>query len=397
MKPTFLIGAGKGRLLPVLDNYLSTLGLTANNRGRKLVYELETDKYKLVIAHLRWEDIRKKYNQFDLITYGADQWLEESHKAMIGLQYFPQGNCRISLLVPEAKANKSATDILSTSRVATSYPRLAQEYLGVPVERIVEMSGSVETAIGLHWADCVFDVIESGTTARENGLVELKPYIKFGAVLATCRPEKIPLMVRCGLITNPQNAVSVAFEGNDGTGKSTIAKHLVQNGLWSDKPSVLVSPYSGDVGRSAEALRKDSSYFDWASVVGRNHWRAPRSITSVYDRSILTCLTELLENKCSDSEIRLIIDTWKPLPDLVFLCDVSPEESLQRIRDRGGEDEFGNFDQLVKYRGLYEAAATYLQTEFSIPVVKLNTSLSLEESLRDVKNTLMSRGLITLQ
>src|SRR5262249_9044192 len=155
-----LIGAGKGRLLPVLDRFLAEIGLSAAARGRKLVYDLEAERYVLRIAHLRWEDIRKNYNQFDMITYGADQWLEGGHKAMIALRYYPQGECRLSLLAPQGSAPLTSA-ALAGKRVATSYPTLAREYLGVPEENIVRMSGGVETAVGLGWADCAFDVVES--------------------------------------------------------------------------------------------------------------------------------------------------------------------------------------------------------------------------------------------
>src|SRR5262245_55091118 len=152
MKPRVLLGAGKGRLLPVLEQYLAGLGLPPL-RGRQLVQDIEAPRCSLRVAVLRWEDIRKNYNRFDLITYGADQWLEGGHKAMIALSHFPQGDCRLSLLVPEASAGRPTVSLLQDARIATSYPNLAREYLGVPDDRIVKMAGSAETAVGLGWAD----------------------------------------------------------------------------------------------------------------------------------------------------------------------------------------------------------------------------------------------------
>jgi ATP phosphoribosyltransferase len=396
MKPLVLLGAGKGRLLPVLDQYLTGLGLDPSARGRRLVYDLETERCTLRVAHLRWEDIRKNYNRFDLITYGADQWLEAGHKAMIALRYYPQGDCRLALLVPERLADRSTGEIVSTCRVATSYPTLAREYLGVADDRIVKMTGSVETAVGLGWAECVFDVIESGETARANGLVELKSCVKFGAVLATCRPEKIPLLVRLGLIPPPRDAVAVAFDGNDGSGKSTVARHLVHCGLWSERPAVLVSPYSGKVGVGADELRKARLLVDWASVVGRNHWRAPRQITAVYDRSLLTCLTDLIDSGCPDDVLLRVAETWKPYPALTFLCSVPVEVAVRRIAGRRGpRDEFEGEGVLRKYDALYRRAAEVAREKLGLRVVELDTNQPLEATLDAVHARLRQEGIVS--
>src|SRR5262249_29965952 len=66
MKPRILIGAGRGRLLPVLDRYLTDLKLSATARGRRLVYDIETPRYTLRVAQLRWEDLRNNYSKFDM-------------------------------------------------------------------------------------------------------------------------------------------------------------------------------------------------------------------------------------------------------------------------------------------------------------------------------------------
>jgi ATP phosphoribosyltransferase len=395
MKPCILVGAGKGRLLPVLDRFLADLGLSAGDRGRKVVYEIDLGGCTLRIAHLRFEDIRKNYNKFDLITYGADQWLEGGHKAMIGLRYYPQGDCRLSLLVPQEMANVPVSAVLAGRRVATSYPNLAREYLGVPAERIVEMTGSAETAVGLGWADCVFDVVESGATARANGLAEVKVCMKFGAVLATCRPEKIPLFTRLGLIRPPEDAVSVAFDGNDGSGKSTVARHLVQCGLWTERPAVLVAPCSGDVGRAAADLLKAGMTTDWASVVGRNHWRAPRQITSVYDRSLLTCLTDLLDAGTPEETLLRVAGTWQPYPALTFLCRCPVAVALARVAARGWPaDDYSDEPVLRKYDALYVRAAGFAREKLGLRVVELDTDTSLEDTLARVKETLHREGLI---
>ena len=395
MKPRILVGAGKGRLLPVLDRFLTELNLPNPDRGRRLVYDVEAEGYTLQIAHLRWEDIRANYPRFDLITYGANQWLEEGHRAMIALRYYPQGDCRLSLLVSEALAGEPAASLLSGRRVATSYPNLARDYLGVSDDRVVVMTGSAETAVGLGWADCVFDVVESGETARANGLAEVRTCMRFGAILATCRPEKIPLFTHLGLIPPLGEAVSVAFDGNDGTGKSTLARHLVQCGLWGERPAVLVSPYSGKIGRGADDLRRAGLVVDWASVVGRNHWRAPRQITAVYDRALLTCLTDLLAADCPEETLARVAGTWEPHPGVTFLCRASVPQCVHRVAERGGaHDEFESEAVLRRYEALYDRAATWARQRLGLRVIDLDTGRPLAAVLESVRTTLQREGLV---
>ncbi len=394
-RPLILIGAGRGRLLGVLEQFLAGLGLAATRPGRLLVHDVEAERYVLRVAQLRWQDIRNNYGRFDLITYGADQWLEGGHRAMIALRYYPQGDCRLGLLVPEARAGEPTSAVLARGRVATSYPNLAREYLGVPDDRLVVMSGSVETAVGLGWADCAFDVVESGATARANGLVEAKTCFRFGAILATCRPEKIPLFTSLGLIPPPRDAVSVAFDGNDGTGKSTLARHLVQCGLWGERPAVLVAPYSGQVGRGADELRRAGMVVDWASVVGRNHWRAPRQITAVYDRSLLTCLTDLLDTNCGEEALGRVAKTWEPHPDVTFLCRAPVPECARRVAERGGvRDEFEGEDVLHRYDALYLRAAAFARERLGLRVVELSTGRPIEAALQSVRDTLRGEELL---
>jgi ATP phosphoribosyltransferase len=82
------------------------------------------------------------------------------------------GNCK---LVVAGKPDVAARGYnpLSVARVATKYPHVAAEYFqqrGIPVE-IITLSGSVEIAPALGLADHIVDLVQTGRTLRENGLV----------------------------------------------------------------------------------------------------------------------------------------------------------------------------------------------------------------------------------
>ena len=389
-KPIIKLGAVKGKLIPVLQEYLKELELPQIENLRKLVHTFEKENYILEVTLLRWEDIKRYCNEFDMIIYGSDQWLESGHKSMISLKYFKQENCRISLLVKE-ELKDMPFKYFKDRKVSTSYVNLAKEYLGITEENIVEISGSVEAAVTLEWADSIFDIVETGKSAKENGLVEYKTFVKFGAILATKKAEKIQLFESLGLIKRQNKGKRIAFDGLDGTGKSTLAKYLVQNPIMNTNSTVLICPYSGRIGKQAKSLWEAGKYFEWATIIGKNHWRASEYVNSVYDRSILTFITDLIKTKCSDEKIIEAIESWGPLPDVIFLCDLSPELALERSDKRQDElqDQFDELTFLKQYYELYKKVVEFVENKNLVKVMKLDSSKSVEELIKDVEKELM--------
>lgn len=381
-KPVIKLGAGKGKLLPVVQKYLKELGIPQIENNRKLVHRFEKENYILEVTLLRWEDIKRYSHEFDMIIYGSDQWLESGHKSMISLQYFEQKNCRISLMVKN-ELKDMPLNFFRERKVATSYSNLAKEYLGVKEENIVKFSGSVEAAVTLGWADSVFDVIETGKSAEDNGLIEYKTFVKFGAILATKKVEKIPLFENLGLIKKQNKGKIIAFDGLDGSGKSTLAKYLVQNPILDTNSTVLITPYSGSIGIQAKALWDAGKYFEWATIIGKNHWKAPEYVNSVYDRSILTFLTDLINIEFPKEKIIEAVKSWKPLPDILFFCDIPPKIALERrIQNK---DQFDELKSLEKYYELYKKSIEFIEKNNLVKVIKLDTSKPIEAVVSQIE------------
>lgn len=388
MKEIIKVGAGKGKLLPVLQEYLKELGLPQIEDSRKLVHKVEAEKYILEITLLRWEDIKRFSDKFDMIIYGSDQWLESGHKSMVSLKYFEQKNCRISLLVKKELVNQPF-EYFKERKVATSYENLAKEYLGIKQENIVKISGSVEAAVVLGWADSIFDVVETGNTAVVNGLVEFKPFVKFGAILATQKIEKISMFEELGLIKKQEKGKIIAFDGLDGSGKSTLAKYFVQNPIMNTNSKVLIAPYSGRVGQEAKKLWDDKKYYEWATVIGKNHWRAPEYVNRIYDRSILTFMTDLIRSNYCDEQILEAIKSWAPLPDVLFYCDISPKIALSRRA--GNQDEFDELQSLQEYDELYKRAVSFVKKYHLVKLVRLDTNKPIQELVNEIEMVLKER------
>lgn len=84
------------------------------------------------------------------------------------------GHCRLSVAEPAAAVESGATARESHARVATKYPSLTRrhfEKLGVAAE-VVKLNGAMELAPSLGLASRIVDLVSSGRTLKDNGLVE---------------------------------------------------------------------------------------------------------------------------------------------------------------------------------------------------------------------------------
>ena len=115
---------------------------------------------------------------------GADL-VAESGRAVETLMDLGFGRCRLVMAVPEGSPVRSPTDLPSGSRVATSFPRLAEgffEGMGVAVT-IAPVSGAAEIAPHLGVADVIVDLVSTGSTLRVNGLREVATVLESSARL----------------------------------------------------------------------------------------------------------------------------------------------------------------------------------------------------------------------
>ncbi|MCB9339323.1 MAG: ATP phosphoribosyltransferase [Lewinellaceae bacterium] len=94
------------------------------------------------------------------------------------------GKCRLSLAVPKANYF-GGIGSLQGARIATSYPHLLRTFLAKNnVEAdIHEISGSVEITTGIGLADCICDLVSTGSTLISNGLREVQTILESQAVM----------------------------------------------------------------------------------------------------------------------------------------------------------------------------------------------------------------------
>jgi len=140
----------------------------------------------------------------DLGICGLDQVLESGADLLTPID-FGFGRCRLCLAAP--RGSSVTAELGRSLRVATKYPRLTAQYFvrrGVPVD-LVHLSGSVELAAVSGLTDAIVDLVESGRTLEENGLVVVDDLLAVSARLLVNRTayrlkveELLPLLEKLG-------------------------------------------------------------------------------------------------------------------------------------------------------------------------------------------------------
>ncbi len=141
---------------------------------RKLIFVNEEKKLKFFLAKALDVPTYVEYGAADLGFVGRDTILEENRRLYEVLD-LGVGKCRMCVCGPaEAQELLKHHELI---RVATKYPVIAKDYFynkkGQTVE-IIKLNGSVELAPIVGLSEVIVDIVETGNTLRENGLVVLE-------------------------------------------------------------------------------------------------------------------------------------------------------------------------------------------------------------------------------
>jgi ATP phosphoribosyltransferase len=116
-----------------------------------------------------------QYGQAQLGIVGYDV-LREKQPVVANLADLGFGGCRLSVAVKTASPYRSALDLPAHCRVASKFVHCARAYfqsIDLPVD-IVPLSGSVELGPITGMSEAIVDLVSTGTTLRENHLMELE-------------------------------------------------------------------------------------------------------------------------------------------------------------------------------------------------------------------------------
>jgi ATP phosphoribosyltransferase len=179
----------KGRLTDDALAYLARAGYPSPEaeNGRRLVVPSADGQLCFILAKPADVPVFVEYGAADVGIAGLDVVREAGRDAYEPLR-LPFGYCRLVVAGPADRADRPLR-LERSPRVATKFPRLTEAFFrkrGLAPEIIV-MSGSIELAPLVGPADFIVDLVQTGTTLKENGLVELRVVLESQAVLLANR------------------------------------------------------------------------------------------------------------------------------------------------------------------------------------------------------------------
>ncbi|MFR5602190.1 MAG: ATP phosphoribosyltransferase [Lachnospiraceae bacterium] len=168
----------KGRLARQSLELFEKIGITCeemkNKDSRKLIFTNEELGIRFFLAKANDVPTYVEYGAADIGIVGKDTILEEGRKLyeVLDLGY---GRCRMCVCGPEsAKEHLKHHELI---RVATKYPNIAKDYFYNKKHQTVEiikLNGSIELAPIVGLSEVIVDIVETGSTLRENGLTVLE-------------------------------------------------------------------------------------------------------------------------------------------------------------------------------------------------------------------------------
>lgn len=170
-KKKIRIALTKGRIENKAVDLLEKIGFNVTDlreKGRRLILTISDENIEVVLAKAADVITYVEHGVCDLGVVGKDTIMEHGGK-FYEIEDLGFGKCKFALAV------KKGTDFYSgygVKTVATKYPEVTRDFFenkGIDVD-IVKIEGSVELAPLVGLSDGIVDIVETGTTLKENGL-----------------------------------------------------------------------------------------------------------------------------------------------------------------------------------------------------------------------------------
>lgn len=177
-KRMLTVALPKGELLKNSIKLLQGVGLDfsafLDSGTRQLQIPDTKGKAQALLVRAQDVPVYVEYGQAHIGIVGYDVLMEKKPQVahLVDLQF---GYCRMSVAVKASSSYRSALELPEDGRVASKYVNCAREYfqsLDLPVE-IVPLYGSVELGPITGMSEAIVDLVSSGRTLRENGLIEI--------------------------------------------------------------------------------------------------------------------------------------------------------------------------------------------------------------------------------
>mgnify|MGYP002603391782 CR=1 FL=1 len=172
------IALAKGRLAKKAMELFEAIGISCDEMkdkdSRKLIFVNEELGIRFFLAKANDVPTYVEYGAADIGIVGKDTILEEGRK-LYEVMDLGMGRCRMCVCGPEsAKESLRHHELI---RVATKYPNIAKDYFynqKYQTVEIIKLNGSIELAPIVGLSEVIVDIVETGSTLRENGLEVLE-------------------------------------------------------------------------------------------------------------------------------------------------------------------------------------------------------------------------------
>lgn len=173
----------KGRLAKEAMKLLGSIGISCKemeDKSRKLLFTSDQGDCSFFLSKASDVPTYVDYGVADIGIVGKDTIVEENRGVY---EVIDLGFGRCHMVVAGEESQLEALEQGKFLRVATKYPSIAKDYFeakNMPVE-IIKLNGSVELGPIVGLSDVIVDIVESGATLKENGLVVLDTIMPLSA------------------------------------------------------------------------------------------------------------------------------------------------------------------------------------------------------------------------
>lgn len=179
------IALAKGRLADKAMEMFEAIGISCDEMkdkaSRKLIFVNEHLGVRFFLAKANDVPTYVEYGAADIGIVGRDTILEEGRK-LYEVMDLGVGKCRMCVCGPESARERLEHHELI--RVATKYPNIAKDYFynqKYQTVEIIKLNGSIELAPIVGLSEVIVDIVETGSTLRENGLMVLEEVCSLSA------------------------------------------------------------------------------------------------------------------------------------------------------------------------------------------------------------------------
>jgi ATP phosphoribosyltransferase len=172
------IAIPKGRILQDSVELFGKIGIDCAellSDTRKLIFENHEQRMRYMIVRATDVPTYVEYGSADLGIVGKDTLLEQEKNVYEPLD-LKFGYCRLMVAEPAELSRNDDPSGWTNIRIATKYPNITEKYFsgkGVQVE-IIKLYGSIELAPLVGLSERIVDLVSTGETLRQNGLVEVE-------------------------------------------------------------------------------------------------------------------------------------------------------------------------------------------------------------------------------